>query len=322
MNNTERAQSVPAQNLARTPQTTDIAQTDRSKRSAWRVLKETVTEWIADKASQLAAALAYYTAVSLAPMLVLVVVIAGLILGRQQAESQLLTQLNSVAGPQQTQFIRTILDNAKQPTLASLAGILSFITLLWGSTNLFAQLQGSLNTIWEVKPKPGRSILGVIRDRGITFLMVLGVAFLLLASMVISAVLSALLQWGHGILPGASWIWQGVNYLVSFLVITFAFAAIYRILPDADITWRDVWLGAGVTAVLFLIGNAILSWYLANAGNAYGAASSVVVFLLWVYYTAQVLFLGAEFTQVYARYYGSGIRPSAGAIRVEKTAPA
>jgi membrane protein len=228
-----------------------------------------------------------------------------------------MTQLRAAMGTEGSQFLETILANADQPKLASAAGILSFLTLIWGSTNVFAQLQNSLNKIWNVERKPGAGIWATIRSRLLSFTMVLGVAFLLLVSLVLSTVLTTMVDIGHGLLPGADWLWQIISFLVSFGVVTFLFAAIYRVLPDADIAWRDVWLGAAVTALLFTAGKYLLGLYLANAGNAYGAVGSVVVFLLWVFYSAQILFMGAEFTQVYARRYGKGIRPDKNAVRTE-----
>lgn len=284
------------------------------------LLKTTWHEWTEDRASLLAAALAFYTAVSIAPLLVLVVLIAGLILGQQTAQGQLLEQLRATVGTQGAEFLQTVLQNAKQPSLASTAGILSFAALIWGSTNVFNQLQTSLNTIWNVKPKPDLGIWAMIRSRLLSFSLVLGVAFLLLVSLVVSAVLTAVVQWGHNLLPGADWVWELFNNVVAFVVTTLLFAAIFKVLPDAEITWRDVWLGAAVTALLFVIGKYVLGLYLSNAGNAYGVLGSVVVFLLWVYYTAQILFMGAEFTQVYARRFGAGIRPTANAVPIDQDA--
>jgi membrane protein len=231
-----------------------------------------------------------------------------------------MTQLQAAMGKEGSQFLTTILENADQPQVASAAGILSFLTLIWGSTNVFAQLQNSLNKIWNVERKPGGGIWGTIRSRLLSFTMVLGVAFMLLVSLVLSAVLTTLVDIGQGMLPGADWLWQIINFLVSFGVITLLFAAIYKVLPDADVSWRDVWLGAAVTALLFTLGKFVLGYYLANAGNAYGAVGSVVVFLLWVFYSAQILFMGAEFTQVYARRFGKGIQPDENAVRTKEPA--
>lgn len=284
----------------------------------WQLLKTTWREWNADEASLLAAALSYYTAVSIAPLLVLVVMIAGFFLGQETAQSQLVTQLRAGMGPEGSQFLETVLESADQPTLASAAGIISFLTLLWGSTNVFAQLHNSLNKIWNVERASGASVWTTLRSRLLSFTMVLGVAFMLLVSLVLSTLLAVFLETGRDLLPGADWIWQIVNSLVSFGVITFLFAAMFKVLPDAKIAWRDVWLGAAVTTLLFTVGKYLLGLYLANAGSAYGAVGSVVVFLLWVFYSAQILFMGAEFTQVYARRFGAGIRPDKGAVIRER----
>lgn len=286
----------------------------------WQIIKETVRQWIDDDANQLAASLSYYTAVSIAPLLVLVVVIVGLLFGRQTAQTQLMEQLRGTVGVQGTEFLQTAMANAQEPSLASWAGILSSITFLWAATNVFSQLQNSLNAIWGVGPKPGLGIWGKIRDRFLSVIMVLGAALLLIASVVISSVLSTLANLAPDWLPGGSLLWQAVNYLVSFVVITFVLAAIYKTLPDAEIAWRYVWLGALVTSLLFTVGQAILGWYLSNAHSTYGVVGSLVVFLLWVYYSAQILFFGAEFTQVYARHYGAGIQPAKNAVRTAQAA--
>lgn len=280
----------------------------------WDLLKTTFKEWQDDEASLLAAALSYYTAVSVAPLLVVAIVVAGLFLNNQEsARTELLQQIESAVGPQGTEFIAGVIENADQPSTGTIAGLLSIATLLWASTNLFSQLQTSLNKIWDVERKPG-SILSTIRERFFSFSLVLGIGFLLLVSLVLSAALTVLGDSFSHLLPGAAWLWQVVNFAVSFGVITLLFGLIYKILPDAEIAWRDVWLGAAVTALLFTVGKSLLGLYLANAGSSYGAAGSLVVFLLWVYYSAQILFMGAEFTQVYASKYGSGIKPAANAI--------
>ncbi|MCB0061346.1 MAG: YihY/virulence factor BrkB family protein, partial [Caldilineaceae bacterium] len=253
----------------------------------WQLIKESFTEWLNDDASRLAAALAFFTAISIAPLLVMVIVIAGFVWGQGAVQSQLMSQLQSAIGPQGAQFISTVLNNADQPTASSIAGLVSLGVLLWGSTNVFAQLQSSLNRIWNVEPKPGRGIWGTIHDRVLSFGMVLGIAFLLLVSLVLNAVLSALSSTSLNLLPGIGWLWQVADFVLSFLVITLLFAAIYKVLPDVEISWRTVWGGAIVTALLFTIGKLVLGLYLGNATSAYGAAGSVMAFLLWVYYSAQ-----------------------------------
>lgn len=298
---------------ARQPQRTGKGQT------MWHTLQETIREWRADNASQLAAALAYYTVISIAPLLVLVVVIVGFLLGREAAETQLLAQLRTTLGVQGSEFLQLAIENASQPSLASWAGILSSLTLLWGSTNVFSQLQSSLNQIWGVEPRPDLGIWVTIRTRALAFALVLGAALLVLASVIASSVLSTLVRLAPTWLPGGNWLWQGINYLVALLIITLLVAVIYKVLPDVKLPWRQLWPGAVVTGLLFTLGQAILAWYLSNTGSTYGAVGSVVVFLLWVYYSAQILFLGAEFTQVYARQRGAEIQPAANAVR---TAPA
>lgn len=276
----------------------------------WQIFRESISEWLNDDASRLAAALAFFTAVSIAPLLVMVIVIAGLVWGASAVQSQLMAQLQATIGPQGADFITAVLENADQPTTGSIAGIVSLGVLIWGSTNVFAQLQSSLNRIWNVEPKPGRGIWGTIHDRVLSFGMVLGIAFLLLVSLVLNAVLSALSTSSLNILPGIGWVWQVADFVISLAVITLLLAAIYKILPDVKISWRSVWGGAIVTAVLFTIGKTLLGLYLGHATSAYGAAGSVMAFLLWVYYSSQILFLGAEFTQVYARHFGMGVRPT------------
>jgi membrane protein len=279
----------------------------------WQLLKTTWKVWREDEATVLAAALAYFTAVSIAPMLVLIVVIAGFFLGRETAQEQLLAQLGTVVGSQGLQFLAMVLQGAAEPTLASAAGVLSFLLLLWGSTNVFTQLQNSLNKIWKVK-RESAGARAAIGSRLLAFAMVLGVAFLLLVSLVLSAVLTAFVRWGSNLLPGSEWIWQASNLVLTFLVSTLLFGAIFKVLPNARLAWRDVLLGAAVTALLFVVGNYLLSFYLANAGSAYGAVGSLAVFLLWVFYSAQIFFFGAEFARVYSQRYGSGIQPRAGNV--------
>jgi membrane protein len=185
---------------------------------------------------------------------------------------------------------------------------------------VFGELQSSLNAVWEVAPKPGRGVLGQLRDRFLSFTMVLGVAFLLLISLLISSLLSAVGKMMAGALPGGEVLWQVVNFTFSLAVVTGLFALIFKVIPDAEVKWRDVWLGAAFTAILFTLGKFLLGLYLGKAavGSAYGAAGSIIALVVWVYYAAQILLLGAEFTQVQARRHGHEIRPSAGAVTAEQ----
>ncbi len=285
--------------------------------TVWQLLKRTVQEWINDEASLLAAALAFYTAVSIAPLLVMVVLVASLFVAQSTASDELIAQLTNSVGVQGAEFIQNILDNASESSATSLAGLISLGTLLWGSTNVFAQLQNSLNKIWNAPEKEGSGIVSTIKDRLLSFGMVLGIAFLLLVSLIISAVLSALSNFIGG--GGTTVLWQILNFVISLGVTTLLFAAIFKILPDVDIRWHQVWIGAVVTALLFSLGQFFLGLYLGNAGSPYGAAGSVMAFLLWVYYSAQIIFFGAEFTQVYANR-GNANPAGFGASREQATA--
>lgn len=283
-------------------------------REIWNLLKMAYTQWSADEASQLAAALAFYTTISIAPLLVLVIAIVGLFLGEEAAQGQLQGQLRNLMGAQAAQFTETAIASTVRPTAGSIASILSLGVLLWGSTNVFTQLQNSLNAIWNVEPKPGRGVMGIVRDRLLSFGLVLGIGFLLLVSLILSAVLSALTSSFSQLLPGIPWLWQLLNYVVSLAITALLFGLVFKVLPDIKIAWKDVWIGGLITALLFTMGQFVLSLYLGNQGSAYGVAGSVVVFLLWVYYSAQILFFGAEFTQVYATQYGQGYSPSGNAM--------
>lgn len=282
------------------------------------LLKETWSDWNADKAPRLAAALAYYTAFSLAPLLVIAIAIAGLVFGEEAARGQIVGQIEGLVGTAGAEAIETMIAGSRQETTGIIATVVGFATLLLGAAGLFGQLKDALNTIWEVQPKPGQGFMATVRQNFFSFTMVLGTGFLLLVSLVISAVLSGVTGYFQNALPGVDWLWQIVNFVVGFVVTTVVFALIYKVVPDAEIQWNDVWIGAAATSLLFSIGRFALGWYLGNGsfGSTYGAAASLVVLLLWVYYTAQILFLGAEFTQVYARHRGSEIQPSAHAMAV------
>mgnify|MGYP002777906972 CR=1 FL=1 len=280
------------------------------------LLRETFTEWNEDKASRLAAALAYYTVFSLAPMLIIAIAIAGAVFGEEAARGEIVAQIQGLVGRDGAQFIETAIEGASKPRAGTIASLISIAVLLFGASGLFAQLQDSLNTIWEVQPKPGRGLIGILRDRFLSFTMVLGVGFLLLVSLVLSAGLSGFVNFLGSLLPGIGALLQLANFVLSFAVTTVLFGLIYKVLPDVKIAWSDVWSGAIVTALLFSIGRFALGLYLGNSsfGSTYGAAGSVVIILVWVYYAAQILFFGAEFTQVYARRYGSRIVPAKNAM--------
>lgn len=293
-------------------------------RVAWRLLKETVTEWNKDKASRLAAALAYYTVFSLAPLLVITIAIAGLVFGTAAAKGEIVGQIQGLVGKDGAEFIQTAIANANKPKAGTIASIISVLFLLFGASGVFAQLQDALNTIWEVQPKPNRTLIFIIRGRFFSFTMVLGIGFLLLVSLLLSAVLAGVVHFFGNLVPGFDFLWQLLNFVLSFGVITLLFGMIYKILPDVKIGWNDVWIGATITSLLFTIGKFLLGLYLGNSsfGSTYGAAGSLVIILTWVYYSAQILFFGAEFTKVYARKYGSQIVPNENAIPLTQEARA
>ena len=275
------------------------------------LIKETFSQWSDDKASRLAAALSYYTIFSIAPLLIIAIGVAGLVFGHEAAMNQVVGQIRGMVGEDGAQVIQTILQNASKTTSGIIATVVGGVTLLIGASGAFGQLQDSLNTIWEVKPKKGRGVKGVMRDRFLSFSMVLFIGFLLLASLLLTAVLAGIGKYLSDLLPMSSVVLQAMNFGVSLTVTAFLFALIFKVLPDAIVRWRDVWVGALVTALLFSLGRFLIGLYLCRAtiGSAYGAAGSLVVLLFWVYYSAQILFLGAEFTQVYAKRFGKEIVP-------------
>lgn len=293
-------------------------------RSVFDLLKETFHDWQEDKAARLAAALAYYTAFSIAPLLLIAIAIAGAVFGEEAARGQIVAQLQGLLGPEAAQAVETGIENAGQTGAGLISTVIGVGALIWSATNLFAQLQDALNTIWEVRPNPEAGIMAQARQRLLSMTMVLGIGFLLLVSLVLSAALSAIGVFFGGLLPGAETLWRLVDFIVSYLVITLLFAAIFKVLPDAIIQWRDVWIGAAATALLFVIGKLLIGLYLGNAavGSTYGAAGSLLVVLVWVYFSAQILFFGAEFTQVYARRHGSRIVPDANAVPLTEEARA
>ncbi|MGB7413724.1 MAG: YihY/virulence factor BrkB family protein [Thermosynechococcaceae cyanobacterium] len=289
---------------------------------AMELLKLTVAKWQADKASRLAAALAYYTAFSLAPILVIFIAILSLVYGEKAAQAQLLSQFQDLVGEEGADVIRVMMQDTQQPGSGITATLSSIVFLIFGATGMFVQLQDSLNTIWKVKPKPGRGLMSFIRDRILSFAMVLGIGFLLLVALIFSAGLAAFSTFLRNGSDGFIQLGQILNFVISFGVITVLFALIYKVLPDVLIKWSDVWVGAVITSTLFAIGKSLIGLYLGHSSfsSTYGAAGSLAVLLLWVYYSAQILFFGAELTQVYAQKYGSKIRPAKYAISMDPDA--
>jgi membrane protein len=297
-------------------------------KAVWTLIRDAAKDWSDDHAARLAAALAFYALLSLAPLLMLAVSVAGLVFGDEAARGGIADQLTGLVGPQGAETIETILASARSGSAGVLGTVFGTLVLLFGASGVFGELQGALNVVWEVEPKPGRGIKGILRDRFASFAAVMGVAFLLLVSLVLGAALAAFGAFLSGALPGGAWLWQAVNFVISLGVTTCLFALVFKLVPDAKVAWADVWIGAAVTAILFELGKLAIGLYLGRSGvsSAFGAAGSVVVIVIWIYYSAQILLFGAELTQVYARQFGSGIRPDANAVAVPDaeagTAPA
>lgn len=274
------------------------------------LLSESFEKWNRHKGPRLGAALAFYSLLSLTPLLLIVVGIGGLVFGRQAAQSQIVWQIQDLVGPSGAQAIQALLEGARNTTHGILATVLGLLTLLFGASGVLIELRDALNTIWEVPPaeRTGlQNLVDLIKERMFSFALVLAIGFLLLVSLAINAWISALGAFSAQAFPLPEGILHVANTLVSFIVITGLFAAIYRIMPDARIEWRDVALGAAVTSLLFTVGKLLIGLYLGKASLAstYGAAASVVLLIVWVYYSGQVFFLGAEFTKVFADRYGS-----------------
>lgn len=280
-------------------------------KSYLRLLADIYKEWNEDKVPRLAAALAYHTIFSLAPLLVILVAIAGLVFGEDAARGEITAQFAGLIGQEGARFIEQIIMNASQPADGLIATIIGLLVLLLGASGVFGQLQDALNTVWEVKPRDGGGLLELIKNRSLSFTIVLGSGFLLMVSLVLSAALSAASRFVSSLLPGSALVWRTAELAVSFAVVALIFAVIFKVLPDVEIRWSNVWVGAIMTAVLFTIGKHLIGLYLgtASVGSAYGAAASLVVLLLWIYYSSQIMLFGAEFTQVYTRWHVDVVKP-------------
>jgi membrane protein len=288
-------------------------------KAAWELLKLTFAEWMNDSTFEWSAALAFYTIFSLAPVLLIAVGVGSFFLAPDTATDQIVSEMDKMIGAQGANAVRQVIESSRGLGKGVWAVSLGIITLITGATAVFGELQSALNQIWDVKSKPDRGvIMSFIVDRVRSFSIAVCVGFLLLVSLVASALISGLQNYMNAWLPGVPWVWQTANVVTSFLVIAVLFAMIYKFLPDVVISWKDVWTGAAVTALLFTGGKYAIGVYLGRTAtaSAFGAAGSLVVLLFWVYYSALISFLGAEFTQVYARRYGPGIQPKEHAVRV------
>ena len=285
---------------------------------AFKLLKATFDDWMEDNALRLSAALAYYSLFSIAPLLIIAISVAGLVLGEEAVRGQLDDQLKAYVGPQAAASVQSMIKSVSKPSDGWTGAVVGFITMLLGASGVFGQLKDALNTIWEVRSKGGGGVMGFIRAHLWNFGIVLVIGFLLLTSLLLTTALAGLSDYFESKVGMPAFVGALFAFVISFGIVTTLFALIFKVLPDAQIEWRDVWIGAGVTALLFELGKFGLSFYLGRESTAssFGAAGSVVLILLWVYYASCILLFGAEFTQVYARETGHDILPAAGAVAV------
>jgi len=289
-----------------------------SLQALWWILKRAVAGWWNDNVPRLGASLAYYTLFAMAPILIVSIAIAGFFFGPEAVRGEVVGQIRGLVGDTGARAVQAMLEGAANRTGGAFATGVGLVTFFIGATSAFLELQTALNAIWRVKARPGSGVKKMLFRRLVSFGLVIGVGFVLLVSLVVSAGLAALDRYVGNAFPVIEVVWTGLNVLVSLGVITLLFAMIYQFLPDADLSLRDVWVGALVTAGLFTVGKNLIGLYLGTSaiGSSYGAAGSVVVLLVWVYYSAQVVLLGAEFTRAYVeRFEGKRARPMAHAER-------
>jgi membrane protein len=283
-------------------------------KSFYSLCKKAVSAWIDDYAPSMGASIAFYTVFSLAPLMIIVIAVAGFFWGRDAVQDQLFQQIAAMVGPDGAKAVQGVVAGAQAPTQGVVATVISVVVLAVGATTVFAELQSALDRIWQTPAaaKPS-GIWNMVRSRLLSFGLVLALAFLLIVSLVASTLLSAFGSWAGGLLPGMALLLQVLNIVVTLAAMTVLFALIFRYMPHASVAWRDVWTGALVTAVLFEIGKYLIGLYLGRASiaSSYTAAGSLIVVLIWVYYAAQVFLLGAEYTWVYANEHGS----RAGSVR-------
>lgn len=279
----------------------------------WQLVKQAGSAWSEDRAPRMGAALAYYAVFSIAPLLLIAIGIASAVFGEEAASGKIVEEIGHTVGQPAAQAIQEILKHTHESSGSTLPTIVGFAVLLFGASGVFVELQDALNTIWKVEEKPGRPFLNLVRDRLVSFSVVLGTGFLLLVSLILSTALSFLNSLlTPASLPGGVNLWEGIHVLVSFSFITLLFGLIFKLLPETAVSWRDVWIGAVVSALLFTVGKYLLGLYLgfSSTTSAFGAAGSLVLILLWVYYSSQILLFGAEFAYAYSKRGSQGVAPS------------
>ncbi len=271
----------------------------------WWVLKRALGGWWNDNVPRLGASLAYYTLFALSPTLIIAISVAGLVFGPEAVRGEVVGQIQGLVGRQGAEAVQAMIEGASKQSSSVLATVIGSVTAFLGATGAFIELQTALNAIWRVKPRPGTGVKEFLLQRLVSFGLVVGVGFILLVSLLINAALSGLSSYLGHILPTLTTVWEAANVLVSLGVVTLLFAMVYKVLPDVRLRWRDVWAGALVTAGFFTVGKQVIGLYLgtSSVASSYGAAGSVVVLLIWVYYSSQIVLLGAEFTRFYVERY-------------------
>ena len=290
--------------------------TRRRIRDIWLVLKDSVIAWDRDNCVRLGAALAFYTALSLAPLLIIIIALSSFGFGREAASGHLDNQIRGLVGTEGASFVQTLIENAYKSDSSILAAIFGVLTLLLGASGVFVQLRESLNAIWHVRENQLPTILAFLRARMLSFAMILGIGFLLLVSLLVSTVLGAFGSYISHSLPMFGGLMPLIDFAISFLGIAVAFGLIFKYLPDAIIEWKDIAVGAAATSMLFSTGKLAIGFYLGNSaiGSTFGAASSLVIIMLWVFYSSQIVLFGAQFTRYYSIRFGSGVRPGKNAV--------
>ncbi len=284
----------------------------------WLLLKDSAIAWDDDNIGTQGAALAFFTVFSLSPLLIMVIVFSSLVFGQEAANGHLVSQIRGLIGIEGANFVQTLITNAYRSDSNILATIFSIVMILLGASAVFVQLRDSLNTIWRVQQKPTGTIRAFLRGRILSFAMIVGIGFLLLVSLVISAGLAAMGNYVSNLLAIITGLVDVLDFTISFVGITVMFALMFKFVPAASVKWRDVWVGAAVTSLLFSIGKLLIGLYLGNGaiGSTFGAARSLVVIMLWAYYSSQIVLFGAEFTRLYAMRFGADILPGENAVRV------
>lgn len=290
-------------------------------RKFWLILRQSFTEFDNDNGMKLSASLSYYTIFSLGPVLIIVISLAGILFGREAVEGKIYYQINGLVGNQAALQIQDIIRNIQETQLGTGGAVFGVIVLIIGATGVFTEIQDSINYIWSIRAKPKRGYVKLLMNRVLSFSLIISFGFILMVSLALHALIDLLYEkLTRYFEDGMLILFQGVNYVILFVIISLLFAIIFKVLPDATIRWKDAYAGAAFTAFLFLIGKFLIGFYLgkSNVGDAFGTAASLVILLVWVYYSSIILFFGAEFTKVYTMNLGGGIKPDETAVFIIK----